>query len=1346
MLSPRRLLLHLPLALALGLAPSLAALPAQAAPTLVTSGNHNLVVRAADGAATLAGSTRLGAEPVLRIPDAQAGTLPDTPAHAPLGRPGERAWLSGATGATATAPALGFTIVPREPTAPDVTVRLDDVIAPVGGAYQAYRIGVGQTPGHAAAPVATPENGFGLTLLGTGTAGDGSAQPRTASLTATAAAQTALSYVQHRFTAPGLYCVTYSEELTPPGGTAALRTNGFTVRFAVGDAVAADAPCGTGGSTGGDPDPDPGDGGPGDPGPGNGGPGTPDPSIFVMRTGHADVIAPRLLGAERRLDLSAKVDGQGFLPYRNLVVVHPDLLTSTVPTDGQWAFLGAPGATFWNSPQASGSVPGGTTAFPWIGSSTEDDALVANGSRTDMTIEQVVGATGGAAPGDLAVWTSPATGPRVLVSTRAGAVTGGVPAMLSSTAARNHSHYNWSFTAPGVYCLAVSVQTEVGGQLQRVRDWLTMVVGGDGAGVTPCARTLAAPGEPQPAPVTLPTTPGPHIADDSGALSLHPTTGGALTIADWNPLTARPARYTPVDDTIVHLRRAQVDQGSSELAINAFGRLRADLLGRPASDGGELLRIERVRGPRGPVQIAGIRSDAADPSLRLRPREGASALTPSAFSAPGRYCIDLTWTSDSGVSRASVLTVVVDGPTSLAEPTTSIWRGAERGALDRTCAAGAAPIDPTDDDGGDGGDGGDSGNGGDPVFDAPNGWVNQAGATIIDDGHVDLSARLIGGRLVTDIKDSATRPTVVRRGFTDTVLHVGTAARQVLPDVPELSFLGPVGEPLWVAPETQADGVIWPGWSSEEIAPGAVPGGVTWRLLDVEGPGEVALYTGSPGGFGRVEPHFTTRDGISAADALVIAEATHVHGTWAFSAEGTYCLRTERTGRAASGAALREEFTVMFAVGRTDLRQLDPTDCFGSDGRPTTDDTTAIPAEQLTDAAAGGVQLIDPRDGALPGQQVTLQVGREHAGRWVSVWVRSAPRWLGWTQVGASGAARVRLPVDLAIGDHRLVVENTAGELIGWDAVSVIAASSGPGASPAPPAAAGPVTVVPPTGAVAQQCVPRRATVISSGHIDYATQIVGGRLESMIGTDAGGTKAYRDPADVVLWLKPSSAVRVPASLGRIGTPGSTVWQVPQTQAADLIWLGWNTETIAGQVRGPVRWSLESVNGPGRVTVYTAGSFGGVQQVVFDGPGSTSVPAGVHAHANWAFSAQGIYRLTFRQEATLADGRSVSDRAVLTMAVGDVDPASAASGSSCGGVSSATARGSATLPEVAQAAELAQAQLAEVDRGLVPDRLAQQVEEAVGPGAVPILLAVLGGLLVLAAGGATWWWRRSPAGS
>jgi surface-anchored protein/LPXTG-motif cell wall-anchored protein len=55
------------------------------------------------------------------------------------------------------------------------------------------------------------------------------------------------------------------------------------------------------------------------------------------------------------------------------------------------------------------------------------------------------------------------------------------------------------------------------------------------------------------------------------------------------------------------------------------------------------------------------------------------------------------------------------------------------------------------------------------------------------------------------------------------------------------------------------------------------------------------------------------------------------------------------------------------------------------------------------------------------------------------------------------------------------------------------------------------------------------------------------------------------------------------------------------------------------------------------------------------PDTYNIRLGTHARGNWAFTASGAYRLTFVRSVTLSSGAVVSDKQVVTFAVGDLDP-------------------------------------------------------------------------------------------
>jgi surface-anchored protein len=188
--------------------------------------------------------------------------------------------------------------------------------------------------------------------------------------------------------------------------------------------------------------------------------------------------------------------------------------------------------------------------------------------------------------------------------------------------------------------------------------------------------------------------------------------------------------------------------------------------------------------------------------------------------------------------------------------------------------------------------------------------------------------------------------------------------------------------------------------------------------------------------------------------------------------------------------------------------------------------------------------------------------------------------------------------------------------------------------------------------------------VLSVGHTDALdVHFEGGQLELLLKDDTGSSTVVRDPADVILQALPSSAVEVPDDprYGFLGEPGETIWVLPQAQDPALLWPGWSTERLPGGtfVGNQVTLTLVEVAGPGAVSVFTVDPFGN-PVIRWRGEGATvepdaiTVPIPTHAHANWAFDAQGEYTLTFQADATLSGGGSVSSGPVdYTFAVGEL---------------------------------------------------------------------------------------------
>jgi putative ABC transporter-associated repeat protein len=184
---------------------------------------------------------------------------------------------------------------------------------------------------------------------------------------------------------------------------------------------------------------------------------------------------------------------------------------------------------------------------------------------------------------------------------------------------------------------------------------------------------------------------------------------------------------------------------------------------------------------------------------------------------------------------------------------------------------------------------------------------------VIADGHVDIGPRLVDGRWLLGLRDDTVSPQVWR-SLDDVVLQVVDGACLRLPPGDAFSFLAPGGAEVWLLPQVQQQGILWPGWNTQDPSISGLQGPVTWKLEALEGPGEFALFL--TGSFGDTRPLFSTMDKLP--QEMKLDMNSHVHGNWAFTAPGIYCLEMSMEARGQDGQTLSDLSTLRFAVGPVD--------------------------------------------------------------------------------------------------------------------------------------------------------------------------------------------------------------------------------------------------------------------------------------------------------------------------------------------------------------------------------------------------------------------------------------------
>jgi surface-anchored protein/MYXO-CTERM domain-containing protein len=203
---------------------------------------------------------------------------------------------------------------------------------------------------------------------------------------------------------------------------------------------------------------------------------------------------------------------------------------------------------------------------------------------------------------------------------------------------------------------------------------------------------------------------------------------------------------------------------------------------------------------------------------------------------------------------------------------------------------------------------------------------------VIDDGHVDVGPRIVDGEWRIGVRDDTVDPPAWR-ALPDVVLRAVDASKERVPRDSPLAFLG--GE-VWLLPQVQKQGILWPGWNTQ--APGVIDGvrrEVTWTLHGVQGPGRFALFVTDSFGAPRV----LFDGGKPFPQSTGIDVDTHAHGNWAFSAPGAYLLDIGMSATMRDGEQLEDRATLQVFAGAGDA-------------------ASAFPAEDEEDSGGSGVPWI----------------------------------------------------------------------------------------------------------------------------------------------------------------------------------------------------------------------------------------------------------------------------------------------------------------------------------------------------------------------------------------------------
>ena len=489
-----------------------------------------------------------------------------------------------------------------------------------------------------------------------------------------------------------------------------------------------------------------------------------------------------------------------------------------------------------------------------------------------------------------------------------------------------------------------------------------------------------------------------------------------------------------------------------------------------------------------------------------------------------------------------------------------------------------------------------------------------AGTTAtLDHGHADIFDLTsdASGALTLRIKEDATGSGVMREPE-QTLLAVNKSTLTQIPtSVSEATGAPTAAYLLGQSGDNQAT-VLWPGWDTLGVAAGGYD--AARFHISYTGPenGRIYAFTSSLTEGTKAVTNDGSFDLAPGGDDIDQPYAAHKHVNWLFTRAGRYTLTVQASAwtPGATGAASAQSAAHTYTIDVADEAS-----CLAEAAQaPSTDQAQPAPGvgpgsvnstnnqaaqDQGNSGATGTPSAPAPAPGATG---TTGNTG-------TTTGANPAPTSGARTTSGTTGGERcvaTRITREATEAEAATLASNSAPANTARTTLTV---SVGDGAS-------------------------GNAT---DGHFDLGPAIENGTLVARIKDDRSQPAQWVDPSSLTFALGDAARITAPADLGFVATPGSSVWLIPSTQIAGVPWLGLNSqrEEIVTGTTGPVQFTLDAVEGPGRVAVFNAGALGsGVGEHVFDGPGTGyTLGANTHAHQNWVFTAPGTYTLTITMRVT-----------------------------------------------------------------------------------------------------------------
>ena len=496
-------------------------------------------------------------------------------------------------------------------------------------------------------------------------------------------------------------------------------------------------------------------------------------------------------------------------------------------------------------------------------------------------------------------------------------------------------------------------------------------------------------------------------------------------------------------------------------------------------------------------------------------------------------------------------------------------------------------------------------------------------------GHADIFDLTsdAAGALTLRIKEDATGSGVLREPE-QTLLAIPASTLAQIPDAVSQTTGAPAAAYLLGQSGDNQATVLWPGWDTLGIAAGGYDAARFHITYSGPADGRIYAFTSSFAEGLKAVTADGSYDLAPGGDDIDQPYAAHKHVNWLFTRAGRYTLTVQasawtpgNTGTANAVAPTRT-YTIDVADEAACLAEAGLTP--GGNGNPAAPAPGVDPGS--TDAQSGAGQSGVDGDSAPD----TTDRSASDTGAGANDPAQTSGTGLGAGSGGGAGTAYGVTTSGTTTSGARTTTssgERCIPTRVTREATGTESAAQASSQAPANTARTT-LTVSVGEGASGNA---------TEGHFDLGPAIENGSLVARIKDDRTQPAQWVDPSTLTFALGEAARITAPADLGFVATAGSSVWLIPSTQIAGVPWLGLNSqrEEIVTGTTGPVQFTLDAVEGPGRVAVFNAGALGsGVGEHVFDGPGTGyTLGANTHAHQNWVFTAPGTYTLTITMRVT-----------------------------------------------------------------------------------------------------------------